>query len=217
MAAVTGIFMYKKHKNTPAKYFIYFLVYTVLVELIGSYPSADFLSSLNAKLKGTIIERNFWWYAIFWTIGSTIFYAFYFSRILSNRNYKKIVEYLGFGFLLSSIIFIILNPQGIFTGNKDYLTITSAIVILLSVVLYLIEILQSERILTFYKSLNFYISATVLIWWLVTSPVTFYKVYFNKADWDYIILQYQIYLIANIFMYSCFTFGLIYSSKKVNQ
>ncbi|RZV66927.1 MAG: hypothetical protein EX254_03305 [Flavobacteriaceae bacterium] len=217
LAAVTGIVFYNKYKYTPAKYFIYFLIYTVFVELIGHYPSWDFLSTLNERLKGTLIERNYWWFAIFWTIGSTIFYVFYYNKILKNSKNRSIVKYAGIIFVLSSVIFILIYPKQIFIGQKGYLTMTSALVILMCVVLYFIEILKSDEILSFYKSLNFYISATILIWWFVTSPVIFFNIYFNPDDWDFVILQWQIFLIANIFMYSCFTFGLIYSSKKVNQ
>lgn len=54
--------------------------------------------------------------------------------------------------------------------------------------------LQSETILSFYKSINFYISSTILIWWLVITPLVFFQIYFLNVDWSFIILRWQIYL-----------------------
>lgn len=215
MAALTGLLLFKKHKHTAARYFIYFLVYTVFVDLLGNYTNWDFIGSLN--LRGTIFERNYWWYGIFWTIGSAVFYAFYFSRILETSLYKKIVRYSGVIFFAGAALFIIAYPDLFFNGQRGYVATASVIVILICVTLYFIEILQSDQVLSFYKSLNFYISISILIWWLVTTPTNFYELYFIKEDSDYVILKWKVYLISNVFMYSCFTFGLIYSSNKVNR
>jgi len=217
MAALTGLLLLKKYKHTSARYFIYFLVYTVVLEMVGSYPKMDFLSSLNSSLKGTLFERNYWWYGIFWTIGSAVFYSFYYWKILKTPLYRKIVKYSGITFFIGSAVFNITYPEFFFNGQKGYVSAASVIVILICATLYFIEILKSDQILSFYKSLNFYISVSILIWWLVITPTTFYEAYFIKEDSDYVLLKWQVLLVSNIFMYSCFTFGLIYSSNKANQ
>ncbi|RMZ50932.1 hypothetical protein EB822_06015 [Flavobacteriaceae bacterium PRS1] len=74
--------------------------------------------------------------------------------------------------------------------------------------------LQSETILSFYKSINFYISSTILIWWLVITPLVFFQIYFLNVDWSFIILRWQIYLFMNIFMYSSFTIALIWCKPQ---
>jgi len=218
MAAFTGLLLLKKYKHTAARYFIYFLVYTVFVDFLGNYTNWDFFESLNLRLKGTIFERNYWWYHIFWTIGSAVFYSFYFSIILETLLYKKIVKYAGIIFFTVSALLISAFPELLFNGQKGYVaSTTSVIVIFICVAFYFIEILKSDHILSFYKSINFYISVSILIWWLVTTPMTFYEAYFIKEDNDYVLLKRQVLLFSNIFMYLCFTFGLIYSRNKVNQ
>jgi hypothetical protein len=39
IAAVSGILVFKKYKDTAVKYFIYFLIYVAIIELIGDYTS----------------------------------------------------------------------------------------------------------------------------------------------------------------------------------
>ena len=94
-----------------------------------------------------------------------------------------------------------------------------ALIILLCTIFYFIEILQSEKILIFYKSLNFYISAAIFIWWLIVTPIVFYDIYMSNSDWNFIFLRWQIYLFANIIMYLTFTFALIWykPEKKINE
>ncbi|GAL73156.1 hypothetical protein JCM19302_3037 [Jejuia pallidilutea] len=68
----------------------------------------------------------------------------------------------------------------------------------------------------FYKSLNFYISAVIFIWWLIIAPLTFYDVYYKYEigvgvfDKAFVDLRFQIFLFANLFMYLTYTFALIW-------
>lgn len=81
---------------------------------------------------------------------------------------------------------------------------------------YLLELLASEDILKFHKSINFYIAITVLLWYVITTPVSFYGVYFSGDDWNFIFLRWQIYFFANVFMYLTFTFALIWCNPQKN-
>ena len=74
--------------------------------------------------------------------------------------------------------------------------------------------LQSYKVLNFYNELYFYISSAFLIWYLITTPLIFYQIYFSTADWSFIFLKWQIFLFANVFMYLTFTFALIYCKPE---
>ena len=76
------------------------------------------------------------------------------------------------------------------------------------------EILLSDTILVFYKSINFYISVAILIWWLIITPIVFFEKYNTTSDWDYVFLKWQIKLFANICMYLTFTFALIFCKPE---
>ena len=215
MAAVTGLLLFKKYKPTAVRYFIYFLVYVVFVELIGSYPryldKLELLDSLKELINNSRFKENYWWYTIFWSIGSILFYSFYYQKILTNKSYKRIIKYSGFIFLIISIVTIISDLDKFFNTTCSIIIRGSGlIVILLCVLFYLIEMLNSDRILNFYRSFNFYVSATILIWWLVTIPLTFYGIYNIEEDMDFVMIKWKVFLFSNIFMYSIFTFALIW-------
>ncbi len=218
VAAVTGLLMLKKYKHSTVKYFIYFLGYVAIIELIAAYPryfaNYDFLSEYKAAFRGTLFEKNYWWYNIFWTIGSALFYAFYFTKIIKTKRFKTVIKYCTAIFLVSVITNSILNFDLFFISSMPFNKTVAAAIILLCTTLYFTEILQSEKILTFYKSINFFISATIFIWFLILTPVVYYNIYFSTADWNFIVLKWQLFLSMNIFMYLTFTFALIWCKPQ---
>ncbi|MCX7547419.1 hypothetical protein OS188_05560 [Xanthomarina sp. F1114] len=213
VCAVIGIMFYKKYRNYNSKIFIYYLVYVALVDFIGSYPSyvieIEELHGLGNYLKGTYFSRNFWWFTIFWNIGSVLFMSYYYYVILKNRTFKKIVKYICLIFLASSIIYISQNVDAFFNSLLKFVNIFGALVILNCISLYFIEILNSDKILVFYKSLNSIVSITMFLWWLIITTLLFYEAYFSAYDIGYLNLRSNVYLFSNLFMYSTFSLALI--------
>ncbi|MDO5980872.1 hypothetical protein [Flavivirga spongiicola] len=222
LAAVTGLLFYKKYKTAAAKYFIYFLIYLIICDFICSYTWYVHPEKIFGFLIGTVFEKNYWWSTLYWSIGAILFFAFYYFKILKNRTFKTIVKYTSYIFLVFSILCIIINWDEYFTRFFPLISIFGAIVIFLCAVFYFIETLQSDKILTFYRSLNFYISIAIFIWWLIITPLTFYDIYFAyevgnpNRDWNFIFLKWEIYLFANIFMYLTYTFALIWCKPENN-
>jgi hypothetical protein len=220
VAAITGILCYKKFSNTPVKYFICFLIYVAILELIGAYPTYvenfDYLYEVKEFLKGTKFEENFWFYTIFWTIGGAVFYSFYFCQFLESDNSIKVIKYITTIFIVSSLVYILFNWNSFFVSSFYFVNIFSATIILLSVVLYFIEVLNTQKVLIFYKSINFYIAAVLLIFFLIKTPLLFYDVYFSRSDMDYVILKATINILCIFFMYLTFSFALIWCKPQNN-
>lgn len=215
LAAVTGIFCYKKQNKIAAKYFIFFLVYSFLVDFIGSnYPLFISDNGFLAFLDNTPFESNFWWYNFFARIGFPLFIALIFYNTLYSPIYKMRIMQLAVLFTILSMLHILFYFDMIFKVSSTFLSILSLILILCCLMFYFIEILNSDKVLYFYKSLFFYISSTFLIWWLITTPIIFFNIYFSSADWNFVFLKWQIFLFANIFMYLTFTFALIFCKPK---
>ncbi len=214
IAAITGVFYYKRYKSTAAKYFIFFLVYLSICDSIGSYTIYVRNTSFLNFLIGTKIEKNHWWFTIFWKIGAIMFFAFYYRKILILRQLKDIIKYTSYSFLLISVIYIISHFDEFFYKFFPLISVLGAVIVFLCTVFYFLEILQSDKILTFYKSINFYISAAIFIWWLIITPIVFYDIYGGHRDIIYIQLRRYIYLLANIVMYLTFTFALIWCSPQ---
>lgn len=213
-AAVTGLILYKKFKNTLAKYFIHFLVYTVVIVIIGRYSYLVRNNGILNFLEGTLLERNYWWFTIFWEIAAGIFFGWYYSKVLYNQLHKKILRASIVIFFIISLVSILFDTNQFFTGSIPIIEISGAIIILQCVFYYFIEILQSDRVLTFYKSLTFYISCAILVLWLIQTPLTFFEDYFRLADIEYVRLRGYINLIVISFMYTTYTVGLIVSKPE---
>ncbi|WP_283636456.1 hypothetical protein [Aquaticitalea lipolytica] len=214
LAAVTGLLCLKKYKTTAAKYFIYFLVYVFILELLGNYPKALKYIDGAYLIKDTLIETNYWWFNLFGRIGFSLFLSIIFYNILTIKIYKKIIKHTVSILITIAFLYSFLNFQSIFKTSDIVLTFISLSLILTCLVLYFLEMLQSYKVLNFYNELYFYISSAFLIWYLITTPLIFYQIYFSTADWSFIFLKWQIFLFANVFMYLTFTFALIYCKPE---
>lgn len=220
ISALTGLFLYSKYKKNTAKYFIYFLIYLTICEFIGSYTTYVHQDRFLSFLIGSKIEKNFWWATSYWKIGAIMFFAFYYRRILNTNLFKVIIKLCSYSFCAFSIVYILFHWNDFFDKFFPIISVLGASIVFLCTVFYFLEILQNEKILTFYKSINFYISAAIFIWWLIITPIVFYDNYASyevlvyERDWDYIRLRRLIYLTANIIMYSTFTFALIWCKPQ---
>jgi len=213
LAAVTGLVLYNKYKHTAAKYFIWFLVYLSFCDFSGSY--VHYINNGPFSfLEGTRFVRNFWWSTLYWKIGAIVFFVFYFNKILTKSHHKQVIKYLGYAFIVFSIIYILCNWSDYFMRFFPIISVVGAFIIFLCCVFYFIEILQSDKILTFYCDINFYITAAIFIWWLIITPIVFYDIYMSHYDWNFIFLKWQIYLFANVVMYVTFTFALIWCKPE---
>lgn len=221
IAAITGVATYKKFKKTEVRYFIYFLVYIAIIELIGSYPryfyNYEFLNPLKKFVSGTWIEKNYWWYNIFWGLGAPLFYVTYFMTVIKVKNYKRVLYWCRLLFLIATFLYIAFNIQEFVGSSIKFNIIFGAVVVLISVSLFFLEVLQNEKILSVFRSINFYIAVVIFIWFLVLTPLKFYDVYFSTADWNFIFLKGQIYLSMNVFMYLAFTLALIFCKSELND
>lgn len=212
IAAVTGLILFKKYRHTAAKYFIYFLVYIVVIVTIGKYSHLVRNNGFLSFLEGTLLEKNYWWYTIFWDIGGAIFFGWYFYKILNSKQSKQFLKFSIIIFLIISILEITFTFPKFFNTSLQLVNIASLVIILQCVFYYFLEILQSDKVLYFYKSLGFYICCSILILWLIQTPLVFFEHYFRTDDMEYVYLRKRINLIAISFMYITYTVGLIVSN-----
>ncbi|GGD06403.1 hypothetical protein [Hyunsoonleella pacifica] len=220
IAALTGVIYYNKYKTTPVKYFIYFLVFISLADILGVYSYYVKPNGALGFLIGTKFEKNHWWTNTYWVIGAPLFICFYYRQILNTEFFKKVLKYSSYLFFIFSICFVITNWEAFFHSFFIILNLTGAVLITISAVFFFVEILSSEDILVFYKSINFYITAVIFIWWLIITPLTFYDIYFKyeigvgHIDKEFMFLRHKIYLFANIFMYLTYTFAFIWCKPE---
>ncbi|NNK87926.1 MAG: hypothetical protein HKO90_06560, partial [Flavobacteriaceae bacterium] len=184
-----------------------------VMELIGGYTDYvekfEFLSDLRQKLAGTIFEKNNWLYTLFWRLGATLAYVYYFRGLLKSGSQQRVLKLMASGFVVACMVIISSNFNDFFVRSFPAITIMSSLLIIISTVMYLMQILQSDRIINFYRSLNFYMAAVLLVWNLIITPLIFYDVYYSRSDMPYVVLKHSIYLFSNIFMYLSFSIALL--------
>ncbi|KJD34803.1 membrane protein [Tamlana nanhaiensis] len=214
LAAFTGILLYKRYSLIKEyKWFIWFLIYLTICDSAGKYVYLIYGGVLSF-LEDTKFVYNYWWSTLFWKIGAVIFFVFYYVEVLNSTLFKKVLKFSGITFLCFSLIYIVLNWEEYFVRSFPVISVLGALIIFMCTIFYFIEVLSSNSILTFYKSLNFYVSTAIFIWWLIITPLVFYDLYHFNGDWNFIFLKWQIYLFANLCMYFTFTFALIYCKPE---
>lgn len=215
---LVALLVFNKYKGTNVKNFLWFLIYVFFVDFLGGYPhyvsEYSFLKDVESALKGTLIERNFWWFNLFWKIGATVFFLSYFIRLIKNIKFRKVLIVVRLMFLIFSVSYLVFHIEELFNKTIVFNSIIASVAILFSAVLYFIDILKSDKVLTFYKSVNFYIASVIFIWYLVRTPIIFYDIYFNISDWDFVFLRNEIFLISNMFMYVTFSIALIWCKPQ---
>ncbi|WP_417856704.1 hypothetical protein [Xanthomarina gelatinilytica] len=214
LAFDVSLIVYKKYKNTPVKYFIWFLGWIVFVETIGNYPRHLKDYNLEYLIEGTLIEQNYWWYTISWASVATIFYSWFLSQKYDSNTLKTIIKFCIYGYVLTMLVTAIIDYKLFFENRPTYITVLNVAIIILSTVSYLYNLLNSEKLLNAFKSLYFYVAIILLVWWLITTPLNFFEVYNSDSDWDFVAIKWTIKLIANIFMYLGFAFALIFCKPE---
>lgn len=211
--AFVGLIVLRKYKNTTAKYIIYFLIYVFFIELIGSYPKYLRVYGYFHFIEGTLIERNYWWFNLTWWIGLSSIMVYINYKITKINRFRKVLKYGYYLYLLQVISFIIFKFEYFFKPGY-FVSVASLWIVLLCIIIYLFEVLNSKRIILFYKSLYFYFNSLIFIWILIVMPLDFFEAYFNTDDWNYVYFKWKIYLLSNIFLYLSLAAALLFCKPE---
>lgn len=193
-----ALISYKKYRNNLyLKLFLYFLIYSFLTEIIGTF----IISYFNVRAN---LIYNTWW------LLNSIFYMFFFLSKIKKFLKRNLIIGLIIVFVIYNIINIIF-----FKNYKNQILIDSFIVgcifIVITVMMYYTEILNSNAILNIKKSIYFWISIGVLIFNIGMIPVFVIAELIDYSGvFKYIILG------LNILMASSFITGFIVSKKEYN-
>ena len=188
-AAITGFIYFGKLKGSFWRFFPFFLLILFLLECLGQYLSYNGNATL-VLYKFIVIP------SIFGT------YSYIFTKILSNKFSKFI--YLGCIVFAAS-----LYAEATFLASShrffcSFSLSVANIFFLIYVLKYYIELVNSEKILTFYNQLEFWFCSGILIFYLGCLPYfslmnlivsKFYTSIFVPYTWVFIGLNYTMYLL----------------------
>jgi len=177
---------------------MYFIVYSLLTEIIGHYFSH--IKGVRINLTGNL-----------WGVVSVIFYLSFFLSELKLRITRISVKLLLILFSVFTFIYFIFFNSLIHDLPSRGLIVGSLFVVI-TIFIYLAELLRGDTILSIQKSLFFWISLGVLIFYLGLLPVL---VIAEMIAWQGIFKH--IILSLNYIMNICFVMGLIISKKEFNN
>jgi hypothetical protein len=212
IAALAGIYYYWQTKDDKMKIFIWYLWFMVFVETFGMY---GYLLQNNYDydwfiwLKNSVWCTNTWLYNIFSYVSILVFGIFY-RNILNDRSSKTIIKILLIIFSGFTILYFVFN-RTFFDKSLPYIVFIETLMVFIFVMLYFKQLLSSDKVLLFYRLPVFYISVTLLLFYLCTAPLFTFDSYFYEINKSFIQFR-QIYMfVVNIFLYSCLTFAFIYT------
>jgi len=198
MILIVAIIYYKKYShNMPLKLWVLFLGYSLVTEIIGFY---------FARI---VVERNYILHNT-WCLVNVFFYMTFFLNKLRLSFHRKLILGLLTGFLIFNIVIALfyLDYQ---RQYFVYSNILGGVFILVAIMLFYIEILKNDAVLTLKDNLYFWISLGVLSFNIGVVPVFVIAELINyQGVFNHIILG------TNILMALCFITGFIVSKKEIN-
>jgi hypothetical protein len=197
LAAVIASVTYKKYSESNEKYFLYFLWYTLLVELTGDLVGYAFSAD------------NFWLYNGF-TITSFLFYFYWYYNILKRKRFKRTIVVFTVVFLLVAIYSLIYED---WSQYHSYTFITGASFVLVLTLFHFYKLLNSDEVLIVKYKLSFWISTALLLFYMGMIPLMFLTVYADLNDVSYLIIM----LSMNLILYGCYIIGFLWTKKAYNR
>ncbi|WP_299260706.1 hypothetical protein [uncultured Aquimarina sp.] len=215
IAAIAGtVYISRYQVDRSTRYLVFFLWLNVFVEVVfGWLPTFVEIFNSFKFLEDTIFARNKWIYNTFEVV-SSLFYLLYFANLIESNKNKKI----GLNIIAIYVIFSVFNlafSDVFFTSSSAPNSIFGTLLLVLFIMYFYFQILQSDEILNFYKTIPFYVSIGALVFHLIVNPIFIYEQYYsNTVSPEFVRIFLTILTIVNIFMYSCYTIGFLVCSKR---
>lgn len=209
VAAIAGTWYVRKAEQSSLslKLLVNFLWLNILVEILASYTSIAYFSNYEyfGFVEETRFRKNYWLYNIR-NIIEFIIYSFFFLSQLKASKFKKIWKILCITLVPAMVLNLFLSDV-YFQSYSQFTSLSSAFIYMILIFRYFFEMLQSDKILDFYRTFPFYISIGVLLWYLTITPFLIYSKFYEAPNMEFVKIQRLILVIMNVFMYSMIIIG----------
>jgi len=194
------LFYRKKFKNSFLKYFIWLLVYV-------------FFNEILADLYGRYIHEGY--NQIFMNIFNIIHFLFLFRLFyeFAKHSYsKKIILFFVGSYIITLIIELFVLKVDYQLKTQSIPFMVGGLGILICVLLYFYQTLNSEKLIQVHRDLMFWICSAYFIYYLSYMPFKIKQNYFAELD-DYRYL-FKILIIATFIKSVLLIIGFIWSKEK---
>lgn len=197
MAVAAGFYRYTTIKNTPWKWFLYYLLFIFCVEV----------SALTEVFNEHVNRKLFFGFIII-PIEFVFFYWLYAWQSFHN---KKLFWIFSLVYLLSFLPHRYLENHGSMVYSFNY--VVGAFLLALLLVLEYLKQIRSDSILEFKENKMFYINLGVSLLYLGTLP--FFSFYAIILKNDIIYMNYYLFFyIANHLMYLLFSMSFLWGKPN---
>lgn len=196
IAALTATATFPKFRDSNERYFLYFLWYTLAVELTGAVIGYGFGAN------------NYWLFNSF-TITGFLFYFYWYYTILKRKSFRKTVIVFAFVFLVVAVISLITQT---WLQYHSYTFITGAAFVLVLTLFHFFQLLNSDEVLIVKYKLSFWISTALLLFNMGMIPYMLLSEYADMDGLSYLIIL----LSLNLILYGCYIIGFLWTKKKYN-
>lgn len=203
LAAFAGIMCWMRIKDYKTKMLVIYLIAIAVSEQVGWYLKHHGYKTQTSSL-----------YAYFVIPLEFVFAYWFINRSSRNILIKKAsLFFVFFGLLINAIELIFLKNEKFFFSSLAYISYALFLVIL--VLMFFYFFIKTEKIITWWREIEFWVAAGYLIYYLCTFPLyAFYNsLYKNNEGLFYVYWEIQMWL--NMIMYLIFTMGIIWTSRKL--
>lgn len=216
LAAIAAVIYYKRVKSIPLykKIFIFYLCAIFVIDVSGYYAAVAYYSDyrLFSFAKDSVFRQNYWMFNTVKPFAYLVYLQFFIFQIRSQRL-QKILSWAAAVFLIISLLNLILSGE-YFTAYITLTPLAGSILLSICIGCYLFNMITSDKILQFFKSLSFYVAAGALIWHLVFTPMFIYnKINIMNSTPDFVKVYLMTLGLLNFYMYSLFVTGFFIEMK----
>jgi hypothetical protein len=209
-AAISASIYWLKTKDKSIKPFVWYLWFIVCVETIGLYPYLYDITdnSIIKAIANSRIRRNFWLYNLYNPIVVLLIGMFLIANTKDLISHK-VITLVSWSYVFFCIGYFLIT-NSFFKHELPYDWIVSTFVIFTMVMLYLRELMRSDKILRFYKTPVFYVTTALLLWYICLTPIVIFNSYFLKINPEFNAFRRTFLATSNIILYSWYTLAFLY-------
>lgn len=204
-STVVGLLYFKKFKGTKYVWFLYFILFTFLIDKINYLNSLFHFVHINDMHNNKPVLN-------FYIIVTFYFFFLFYKSVFHRLANKKILNI----FILLFSIFLLLDvfyfKTNLITQFLVKTVVFGSVLLVITLVLMAIELFENKKILNHIEhSLIFWVTLGCFLFYMGILPVLFYlKFHLSNNLFDTILV------ILNTFKHTSFIIGFMLSKRKYN-
>ena len=171
------------------------------------YPESGFIKGIRSFFPARFYETNMWLFNVF-KIVQLLFYMNFYRKITINKKFDIIVG-LWMIFLAVTVFISFPLADNFFEEWVFMPVFVGSLGVLVSALLYFIDVLRGDELLGLTKKMTFWFSTGILVFYLTTTPIIIFSKFLNFS-------QYYTYILTacNLVLYGSFIIGFIVHARQ---